>query len=226
MIEHVAVLIPARDEQDRIEECLRSVVVAKQHSPTEVSITVVADNCTDDTARIARSIPGVHVIEITAGNVGIARRVAAEHALEAVLLPPASVWLANTDADSMVPINWLTSHLGYAQRGYDVIVGTVRADPREGSVAQETGHPATHLPGANIGNIYGANLGCRASAYLEIGGFRPYPEHEDVDLVTRLSAYRQIATAEAEVITSARLDGRTPGGYAGYLREQLEQTLR
>jgi len=223
VISHIAVLMPARDEAQRIRECLDAVTAAVDRCPIDASITVVADNCTDDTARIARAFPQVTVIEISAGNVGVARATAAIHALSTSGVPPASVWLANTDADSLVPDNWLTSQLDIADRGYDIIIGTVRPDPREYPPDAQREWEKTHVAGRPNGHIHGANLGVRASAYLDVEGFRPMPEHEDVDLVKRLARFRSIASDDAEVITSARLAGRTPGGYAGYLRDILRQ---
>lgn len=218
MIGHVAVLIPARDERDRIEQCLRSVLAAAARCPVDVSIILVADGCLDDTAKIARSFPAVQVIEIESSNVGTARRTAARHALRSLSLPLESVWLANTDADSLVPENWLTVQTGYADAGYDLVVGTVRPDAREYPEERQREWEKTHVRGRPNGHVHGANLGIRASAYLQAGGYRPLPEHEDVELVARLAGHPQIASDDAEVITSARLVGRTPGGYAGYLR--------
>lgn len=224
MIRHVAVLIPARDEEARIGECLQALLLARDQCEVTVSITVVADNCQDDTALIARRFPGVNVVEINAENVGVARKTAAEHALQAIQIPSESVWLANTDADSVVPPNWLASQVACADRGYDVIIGTVRPDPREYPAERQAAWEASRVKGQANGNIHGANLGVRASAYLEVGGYMPIVEHEDVDLVGRLSHHRQIASDDAEVTTSARLDGRAPGGYAGYLRKEIEET--
>lgn len=224
MIRYVAVVIPARNEGDRIEECLHSVVAAKAQCTVEVSITVVADNCNDDTARIARNVPGVDVVEISAGNVGVARRTGVDNAITALPFPLSSTWLANTDADSIVPPNWLASQICLANTGYDVVIGTVRPDPREYPVDRQTQWEKTHIKGQPNGHVHGANLGVRASAYSAIGGYSSLPEHEDVDLVARLSSFRQVASDDAEVVTSARTSGRTPGGYAGYLRKQVQQT--
>jgi hypothetical protein len=71
--------------------------------------------------------------------------------------------------------------------------------------------------------VHGANLGTRASTLVAAGGFEPVLEHEDVLLVAeaRARGARLIASDEAWVQTSGRLFGRTAGGYAGYLREQL-----
>ena len=58
---HLAVVVPAHDERDGIARCVRSL---KRCTPPgcRVSIVVVADNCTDDTADRARAA-GAEVLE-------------------------------------------------------------------------------------------------------------------------------------------------------------------
>lgn len=220
MISHIAVLIPARDEEERIEDCLRSVLLAKKRCPVAVSIILAADVCRDNTVQLAHAFPEVQVVVTDYHNVGAARRAAAEYACEHIPVAPTSLWFANTDADSIVPENWLTSQLSLANDGYDLVLGTVRPDPAEYPAERQHQWLKTHIRGKPNGNVHGANLGVRASAYMQVGGYRPLPEHEDVDLVARLSKYATVASDAGEVITSARLTGRTPGGYAGFLRAQ------
>lgn len=218
MIAHAVVVIPARDEADRIERCLRSVVAAATHCPLAVTIVVAADSCRDSTPRLAREFPGVCVLEIDETNVGAARRAGVETALAGLSTPREEIWLACTDADSVVPENWLTSQIAHADAGADLVIGTVRPDPAEYPEERQREWLLTHIPGRPNGHVHGANLGVRVSAYCAVGGFRAIPEHEDVDLVARLAHVSTVASDAGEVLTSARLEGRTPGGYAGYLR--------
>ena len=55
------------------------------------------------------------------------------------------------------------------------------------------------------------------------GGYAPLAEHEDVDLVERMRQTGAVCVAAdtAWVQTSGRTFGRTDGGYARYLREDL-----
>ena len=71
--------------------------------------------------------------------------------------------------------------------------------------------------------MHGANLGVAADAYRRDGGFLAAPEHEDTDLVERLfdAGVVVVASDGFTVETSGRHVGRTPGGYARYLREDL-----
>jgi len=206
----VAVVIPARDEADLIARCLASIGAAR--------IIVVADSCVDNTAQIARS-RGAEVIEISDANVGLARAVGCEAALR----HPEVDWIACTDADSVVPSNWIDEQLRLAAMGADVVVGTVRPDFADLTALQTRAWVATHQPGVANGHVHGANLGIRASAYLAVGGFPPVSEHEDNDLVDRLASagFTITPTAAIDVLTSGRTFGRTPGGYARYLRDDL-----
>ena len=61
----IAVLIPAHNEAKGIAGTLRSLL-AQTRLPD--SITVVAHNCTDGTAAVARSFPGVRVAELNLSN--------------------------------------------------------------------------------------------------------------------------------------------------------------
>ncbi len=215
-IRRIGVVIPARDEEELVAHCLRSVIESARVVRARVTVTVAADGCLDRTAQVARAFPGVNVIELESSNVGAARAAASERALRR-----GADWLANTDADSVVPPHWLAEQLALAAAGADVVVGTVRPDFAGLTGEQVSAWLETHIPGAPNGHVHGANLGIRASAYRAVGGYRSLPEHEDADLVERLRDCTIVATDRTEVVTSARRFGRTPGGYARYLRETL-----
>jgi len=136
-------------------------------------------------------------------------------------VPPDAVWLASTDADSVVPFDWLTHQVRLADRGAEAVRGTVdvrdwRCWPPEVGRAYAAGyHGVDGHP-----HVHGANLGVRASAYLAAGGFAPVARDEDVLLVAALAAggVRVVASGHAPVATSARAVGRVPGGFSGHLR--------
>ncbi|MDN3495332.1 glycosyltransferase [Planococcus sp. APC 4015] len=216
----VAVVVPVHDEEALLDACLESLAhaVAAVHG-FGVAVVVVLDACADGSAEIARR-HDVTTIEIGDHNVGAARRAGVERARLQLAVDPAELWIATTDADSTVPPNWLTHQLDLAARGHDVVLGNVRPDFVGLSADHVAYWHATHAPGIPLGNVHGANLGMRASVYDQVGGFAPLPEHEDADLVDRAREVgaQVTASADAVVVTSARFDGRTPGGYAGFLR--------
>lgn len=226
----IAVVVPARDEAVLIQRALRSLSAAAAHASAawgeacpDIAIVVVADRCDDNTAALARRVDGVQVLEVDFGSVGRARASGIQLALRTLRTPLEKTWIANTDADSVVPFNWLTTHSAYADAGNDLVIGTVRPDFADLAAEQVAAWKALHTPGFPNGHVHGANLGVRASAYLAAGGFAPVGEHEDVQLAKRLEdlGATVVATDLCEVMTSGRGHGRTPGGYARYLREDL-----
>ncbi|MFD3684299.1 glycosyltransferase [Nocardiopsis sp. NPDC058631] len=224
MIRALAVVVPAHQEEMLLGDCLRSVGAALAASPVPQRarhVIVVADACTDRTASVALAA-GAHVVTSRHRNVGAARRSGAEHALRLVGgTDPEAVWLAVTDADTLVPRNWITEQLRHA-RGCDAVVGTVRVrdwSPRLAGTEQSFDRVYPRGGGGTHPHVHGANLGVRASAYLDVGGFPPLACSEDLALVTALevAGHRVRRPRDLAVTTSARSDPRARGGFGDYL---------
>jgi glycosyltransferase involved in cell wall biosynthesis len=223
----VGVVIPAHNEEDLLPSCLAAVRHAAGQLSIPVHVVVTADACTDRTAARARG-QGMTVVEIGARSVGAARRAGAERMLQRTQhLDPATVWLASTDADTLVPRRWLTRQIRHAGQGWDAVVGTV-------TVTDWAGHPprAASLFNQHYGawqrphpHVHGANLGFSAAAYLAAGGFRPLRTAEDHALVNDLQAAgaRLLRTTRIPVVTSARTRARAPRGF-GWLLGTLAVT--
>lgn len=228
MIRAVAVVIPAHDEEALLGACLASVAAAiAQLSTTHPGVTcrawVVLDACRDASAAVADAA-GVRAIRIEQRNVGAARAAGLAAArTRFARIPPEGLWTAHTDADSDVPSHWLSHQVDLADDGADVVVGTVRPDFRDLDAQRTAAWWARYSPGVANGHVHGANLGVRATVLDTVGGFAAVPEHEDVRLVeaARAAGARIVASDGAWVRTSGRLEGRTPGGYARYVREDL-----
>jgi glycosyltransferase involved in cell wall biosynthesis len=224
LIRHVAVVVPAANEERLIGQCLGSVRAARGHlyrsrAGIQVRIVVVVDGCGDATAAITAASGDVQPVMITAGSVGAARRAGASAAL-ASAGPASELWLANTDADSEVPVNWLTSMVTEARLGTHVVLGTVTPGPGLAPAARAEWASRHHLRDGHP-HVHGANFGIRGDAYLALGGWQPLATGEDADLARRaaLAGHLRISrTASIPVMTSVRRDGRAPRGFSGYLR--------
>lgn len=219
----VAVVIPAHDEEALIGRCLasvtRAVSRAREREPELAATIVVAlDACTDTTAPQVARWP-VETVQIDARNVGTARRAGVAHALTLVDEDPRDTWIAMTDADTVVPDEWITHQLDLAGAGADLVLGTVRPDFADLSARHAAYWRATHHRGRPPGNVHGANLGVRASTYAAAGGIPHLAAHEDVALVRAVRALGapERASDVHEVETSGRFVGRTPAGYAAFL---------
>lgn len=230
MRRRIDVVVPARDEADRIGACLDALVAARArlrrtHPDVVVDVTVVLDHCTDDTeARIRSHDDGRHVRvhESTTPGVGPARDLGIRAALALPGPATSAWWIANTDADSVVAPDWLGQQADAMAADDHVLVGAVVPSADDLDAAAFERWRRTHPPGATLGHVHGANLGVRADVYLAVGGFAPVVEHEDVLLVARARdlGYRIAATEHSPVTTSGRFVGRTPGGYAAHLRDR------
>jgi glycosyltransferase involved in cell wall biosynthesis len=221
------VVVPAHDEEELLPACLAALRSAAGAAGVPVRLLVVADACTDATAAVAAAA-GAEVIRIRARNVGAARAAGMARLLrrtegtDPAATELAETWLATTDADTVVPPGWLRRQLGYADQGWDVVLGTV-------TVTDWAGHPP-HAPavfearyafGAGPHpHVHGANLGIRASAYLAAGGFRPLPTAEDHALLAAATeaGCQVLQAADITVETSARRQARAPRGFSHALR--------
>ena len=232
----IVVVIPARNEEERIEACLRSVLIASERVTgiaRRIAIIVVADSCTDQTVGVARATLGSRPYSavVTCDFENVARTRAHGVAVGRSVLEtdrPSRTWLANTDADTTVPPNWLRLHLDAARRNVHAIAGIVEVHSFDGLPAAarqyfRNTYTATLPVDGDHTHVHAANLGVRLDAYNHAGGWGSLPRSEDRDLWTRLrrSGARIESPTSLRVVTSGRGVGRVPGGFAECLRQQV-----
>jgi glycosyltransferase involved in cell wall biosynthesis len=218
----VVVVVPAHNERQHLPRSLRALATAALCVPLPVLTVVVLDATDDGSDRLVGQFgPDVHFVTVDAGNVGAARAAGFEYARsECRDIDPARVWYATTDADTVVPADWLLHMTGSHA---DMVLGVVR-------VANWKNYPAGvvrrylrayHSKGRTHNHIHGANMGFRGDAYWAVNGFRALPSGEDVELVDRFEAadFTIHRDATLSVVTSGRRDGRAPGGFAQHLRD-------
>jgi len=228
-VRRIGVVVPAHNEEDHLGRCLEALLTATRRAGVPVGIVVVLDDCTDGTAAVCRRFP-VAAVRIEARSVGRARHAGAMAVL-AGEADPTTVWLANTDADTVIPPHWLADQVRLADRGADAVAGIV-------ALPRPTGHPVAAAfdahyrrrlgPGDAHRHVHGANLGVRASAYLRVGGFAPLRAHEDRQLLAQLEAEPAVSVVRSRslaVETSDRLSGRCREGFAATLLALSEASV-
>ena len=235
---NVIVVVPAHDEDDRIADCIRSVFRSLEDIAgrlLQACVVIVADKCSDATAATARmvvdttprsSAVAAHVVEVEYGNVGTARAVGVSFA-EQTLGPVdrSRTWLANTDADTVVPESWIADQLRWADRGVAGVAGVVTVDTfaDHPPIVAERFHATytARLPddSRDHEHVHGANLGVRLDSYLHAGGWQQLELSEDHDLWNRMRAkgLSMRSPASIRVMTSGRATSRCPGGFADSL---------
>jgi glycosyltransferase involved in cell wall biosynthesis len=217
---HFCILIPARNEEALLARCLRSVVTACSRLPPLVTydIIVAVDCSTDKTLEIAQSMTHAvgAVVCSDAGVVGEVRALAVRLALARYQGSLNRCWLANTDADCIVPESWLIDQLSFADADVEAIAGTVDVDTfEEHEFSVRERFRATYLIGqdGSHSHVHGANLGIRADVYLRAGGWSNLATAEDHDLWNRIGGRRK-SVDRPRVVTSGRRVGRAPHGFA------------
>jgi GT2 family glycosyltransferase len=147
--------------------------------------------------------------------------------------------ILTTDADSQVAPNWIAENLAAFEAGAEAVLGRIDLDG-EGKLLPDALHrrgeledtyeglltelswlldPLEHNPWPHHATISGASLGITRTAYCRVGRLPRVPLGEDKALIALLS--RQDARIrycpKVQVITSARTNGRAPGGVADTL---------
>jgi glycosyltransferase involved in cell wall biosynthesis len=219
-LERAVVVVPAHNELDHLPRCLRALATASLCLPVPVLTVVVLDNCDDGSERLAGQFGAdVHFVSLDAGNVGAARAAGFEYARSVCgSVEPERTWFATTDADSVVGNQWLAQ---MTTADADMVLGTVRIPVWRLPVEVARRYLlAYNSKGPGHNHIHGANMGFRADAYWQVGGFQALATGEDVDLVRRFEAadMRIHRDAGLSVTTSVRQVGRAPGGFAHHLR--------
>jgi glycosyltransferase involved in cell wall biosynthesis len=234
------VVVPARDEADRIGRCLLALAGQRGVLPDSFEAIVILDGCRDGTREVIRrfgeQMPSVrvHAVELaTARGVGRARRLGMDLACQRLLSVGRNDGLiASTDADSVVAHDWLACQLELTRRGAQAIGGHIELHPHESDTLAVAALAERELRGtermrmllreypsevaAEHHQFSGASLALTADTYVRCGGLPVRAALEDEALERELRA-RGVPihhSRRVRVRTSARTDGRAPRGLA------------
>lgn len=200
----VVVCIPVSNQADRILACLDALADQDFDQPFEVLLLV--HNCTDGTAALARAFfpPPLMTVHIEErwfpqhlANPGHARHVAMKEARQ---IAGASGVMLGTDADAVVPLDWVRRNVELLAAGADAVAGRTVIDhvdlepatPRMRDEALQVQHlerlldvidsmadPAAHDPSPRHAEHSGASTAVTAAAFDAAGGIPLIPVGED-----------------------------------------------
>lgn len=150
----ISVVVPAFNEAGSLVASLTALegqvdFSGAKFDPSRYEVLVLANNCTDDTAALARQFGQrhpwmrLHVMEVTLPNphahVGAARRLAMDQACRRLsALSGAKGVIASTDGDTLVSPRWVAAILREVAAGADAVGGRIRSSMEE-VAALETG---------------------------------------------------------------------------------------
>ncbi len=248
MSRRIVVAIPAHNEADRIVPCVASIA-AQQGAPLP-EVLVLLNNCTDGSIDQVKRFAAtaslrMHAVSRTLPShrafAGAARRLAMLHA--ARLAGPQGV-LLTTDADAVLPPEWLAANLRALARA-DVVTGRAVIDPTEAKIIPQALHdadareceyaalldqiaclldPDPEDPWPRHDEASGASIAVHVAAWRRAGGIPAAPLGEDrafIAALRRIDARIRHAP-EVWVTVSGRIDGRACGGMADTMRRRMQ----
>lgn len=200
----VSVVIPAYNEEKLIASCLEALTKQKTNHPYEV--IVVDNNSTDNTRKVIKTFEGrlnlKVIVEKTKGR-GAARATGFKNATGKFIL--------STDADAIVPPDWIEKLISKLNNDNIAVSGTLRVNDVgrfKNFMINQLHIPLMVLFRALFGHhwLSGFSFAITKELYEKAGGFNPkINTQEDVDLTFKIKRYGKI-----KLITDApvNLSGR------------------
>lgn len=187
MSNKLTIIIPALNEAAEIGKTLAAI------RPFDAEVIVADGGSEDETANIARSL-GVIVIEAERGR-GSQMHAATLRATGDVF------WFLHADT---TPSPHSLTEIYRILESPNIVGGNFKL--RFGGDSRAARFMTWFYPLIrNIGLIYGdSGIFVRRETYEKIGGFKPLPLFEDLDIVYRLRRVGHLATLNEEIVTSSR----------------------
>ena len=178
------VVIPARNEEDQITDCLQSVLA--QNYPQHLFEVIVADDySTDKTAVIIQNLQkqylNLHLLQLE--NILPDKQLNSykKKAIELAIQQAKGNWIVTTDADCTVSNNWLVNLNEFILKNNSVFVAAPVKIINAGSfISVFQCLDFMSLQGITAASVYhrfhtmcnGANLAYDKSAFYEVNGFK------------------------------------------------------
>jgi cellulose synthase/poly-beta-1,6-N-acetylglucosamine synthase-like glycosyltransferase len=178
------VVIPARNEASNIKACVDSIL-AQDYPMDAFEIIVIDDFSEDDTAFIVNAIghdfPNVRLLSLAdyyqPGEMNSYKKKAIEKAVSQAK----GDWIVTTDADCIVPKQWLTLYHAFIQKNKPVFVAAPVMFIKEAGILNEfqvldflalQGITAAAVGAGKHSMSNGANLAFEKSAFIAVGGYQ------------------------------------------------------
>ena len=191
---YATVIIPALNEEDYIENCLRSL---RDQTFRDFEIIVVDGGSTDRTVEISRKYAD-RVILAPGSKIGEARWIGVNEASGEIIV--------STDADTLHPPDWLEKLTRHFEDPDVVAVGGAiyPLNPSETTLAYTAG---LNTIANSLHWFIGSNMAFRKDVFEKAGGYPLLIKGEDWSLLARLANYgRTVYDPEAYVWTDVPIN--------------------
>ena len=179
-----SIIIPARNEEDKIAVCLQSIF--RQKYPAHLfEVIVVDDHSTDQTSEIVQQLQkqfiNLKLIRLADDADGKALNSYKKKAIEKAIQIATGNWIITTDADCMMTEKWIESFAAIIQQKDPVFVAAPVAFCNNGTVISTfqcldfitlQGITAASVSAGFHSMCNGANLAYRKDVFVEVNGFK------------------------------------------------------
>ena len=181
-VKSLDVIIPVRNDAERLARCLDSIAAQRPVEGVEVRIFVADNGSTDNSAAVARQA-SARVLDLPGLSVSALRNRA--------VAASRGEWIAFVDSDHELDPGWLASAVAAADNSQIAGLGSACDPPRHATWVQRIYDGLRHHPERVEATRWlgSGNLSVRRADFEEAGGFDETLETcEDVDLCLRLRA--------------------------------------
>lgn len=178
------VIIPARDEEENIGNCLQTIL-GQQYPASLFEVIVIDDHSTDGTAAIIQQLQQTHtnlrMLNLAALLKGQQLNSYKKKAIEMAIAQSTGDWIVTTDADCAVTPYWLQNYAAYIQEHNPVLVAAAVVFSNTGSFISIfqcldfislQGITAAAVSAGFHSMCNGANLAYHKESFYAVGGFR------------------------------------------------------
>ena len=183
----ICIIVPVCNEAELLESCLKALryqidLDGKQLDLRRYEVIIFANNCTDNSASIARRFGqqhpafNLHVVERTLSSaeayIGRVRQMLMDEAYRRFMsVDRRQGVIASTDGDTQVSPDWIAATLDEICQGADVVAGHIMTDRK--SLSQLSSWVRSRY----LRSGYYHHLKVKLEAYIDEDPFNPWPRH-------------------------------------------------
>lgn len=194
----ITVIIPVRNEEDNILICLETLQ-NQNYNKDLFEVIIVNDHSADKTEKIVNSY--IKTNDLSIRLISLTDKASKKEALKHGISLAKFKFIATTDADCVLPENWLNYMSNYFNRNTDMLLGPVMFKKKHGFLSGFQTLDMLAIQGVEFGALgfkqpilnNAANLSYSKQAYNSVNGFDSFntPSGDDIFLLERFKTQHQ-----------------------------------
>lgn len=191
----VSVIVPFRDEEENLHNCLSSIQ-NQNFDNNSYEIILVDDNSTDKSISIVKDF--ITSSECTIHLIHLINKTSKKEALKKGVELAVNKIIVTTDADCILPINWLNSIVSQFNEDKDMLLGPVIFRENPGFLSAFQSLDMFAIQGVEFGSLgfnkpilnNAANLSYTYNSFSKVGGFDSLdtPSGDDIFLLEKFKS--------------------------------------